>query len=102
MELKDKKVLLERVSKGGKIFTVEFIKKDGTKRLMNCRKGVVKHLHGVGNKSNSEGYDNLMVVYDLHSEGYRTINIDTLLSVKGGGETINLQGDNDNNKEGIK
>ncbi len=62
---------------GGKIFSVEFIKKDGTLRKMICRLGVKKHLKG-----GSLGYDaealNYLTVFDLQSEEYRTINVNTL------------------------
>jgi hypothetical protein len=32
----------------GQFFTVEFIKKDGTLRVMNCRTGVKKYLSNTG------------------------------------------------------
>jgi hypothetical protein len=64
----------------GKIFSVEFIKKDGTKRLMNCRLGVTKHLKGGSSTLDPEKF---ITVYDLQSEGYRAINKDSIINVKG-------------------
>lgn len=68
------------LSSNGKIFSVEFIKKDGTKRLMNCRLGVTKHLKGGNSTLNA---DKFITVYDLQSKGYRAIDKQTIISVKG-------------------
>jgi len=67
----------------GKIFGVSFIKKDGTFRAMNCRRGVKKGVKGVG-----MGYDpakfNLIPVYDMNN-GFRMINASTIqdITIKG-------------------
>lgn len=72
---------VERIlSSNGKIFSVEFIKKDGARRLMNCRLGVTKHLKGGECTLDKEKF---LVVYDLQSEGYRAINKDSIINVKG-------------------
>lgn len=75
---------------GGKIFSVEFIKKDGTLRKMVCRLGVKKHLKG-----GSLGYDaealNYLTVFDLQSEEYRTINVNTLKSITFEGVTYQIE-----------
>jgi hypothetical protein len=72
---------VERIlSSNGKIFSVEFIKKDGSRRLLNCRLGVTKHLKG---GSSTLDPDQFITVYDLQSKGYRAINVDTILNVKG-------------------
>jgi len=68
------------LNSNGKIFSVEFIKKDGTKRLMNCRLGVTKHLKGGSSTLDPEKF---ITVYDLQSEGYRAINKDSIINVKG-------------------
>lgn len=68
----------------GKIFKVTFRKKDGTFRRMNCRLGVQKDLTGKGMAYKPEDY-NLMTVYDMEKEGYRMINLNTLLYVTVGG-----------------
>jgi hypothetical protein len=72
---------------GNKIFTVEFVKKDGSIRVMNCMIGVKKHLQGGELKHNPESLNHL-IVYDMQSKGYRTININTLLKVKFEGKEL--------------
>ena len=64
-------------STNGKFFSVKFIKKDKSKRNMNCRTSVKKYLKGGINKTVdiSNGYK---TVYDMQSKGYRTINLDTI------------------------
>jgi hypothetical protein len=64
---------------GNKIFAVEFTKKDGSLRKMVCRLGVKKHLRGGELSYNPEDF-NYLVVFDLQSEEYRTINVNTLKS----------------------
>ena len=68
---------------GGKFFKAKFIKKDNTIRTMNCRKGVTKHLRG--GTSTIAHKDNLVSVYDMQAEGYRSINLDTLLELDANG-----------------
>jgi hypothetical protein len=68
------------LNSNGKIFSVEFVKKDGTKRLMNCRLGVTKHLKG---GSSTLDPNKFITVYDLQSEGYRAINKESIINVKG-------------------
>ena len=64
----------------GKIFTVTFTKKDGTTRVMNCRLGVTKHLKGGESTLNPNEY---ITVYDMQNKGYRAINRNTIIDVKG-------------------
>lgn len=71
----------------GKIFTVSFIKKDGTLRKMNCRLGVTKHLKGGELAFDPKEYD-LIPVFDLQKNAYRMINIDTLVEVSVDGESF--------------
>ena len=72
----------------GKVFGATFVKKDGSIRNINCRTGVAKHLKG-GEKRYD--YDNLLCVYDMQSRGYRTINIDTLMQLRTGGNTYHVE-----------
>lgn len=74
---------------GNKFFTVTFTKKDGTLRTMNCRLGVKKHLKG-GQKSYNDDNFNYVTVYDLVKGGYRTVNLDTIKSVKARGLKVNV------------
>ena len=64
----------------GKIFTVTFTKKDGSTRVMNCRLGVTKHLKGGESTLNPNEY---ITVYDMQNKGYRAINRQTIIDVKG-------------------
>jgi hypothetical protein len=68
------------LNSNGKIMTVKFIKKDGSLRVMNCRLGVTKHLKGGTSTLNP---DKFITVYDLKSEGYRAIDKESILDVKG-------------------
>ncbi len=72
---------------GEKIFTATFVKKDGTVRVMNCRREVKKHLKG-GERAwdfEKKGY---ISVYDLQAEDYRVINTATLIKVTANGQTL--------------
>jgi hypothetical protein len=68
------------LNSNGKIFTVTFIKKDGSTRVLNGRLGVTKHLKGGVSTLDPDQY---ITVYDLQSEGYRAINRATIIDVKG-------------------
>ena len=74
-------------TEGGKIFSATFEKKDGTIRTINCRRDVKKGVKGVGMSFDpmSKG---LLVVYDMHRKGFRTINLDKLIEAKVNGKTI--------------
>lgn len=65
---------------GNKIFSAEFIKKNGEKRRIHCRLGVKKYTNGKGLSYNQDNY-NYLTVYDLQKKAYRTLNVDTLLKV---------------------
>lgn len=69
----------------GKFFTVTFIKKDGTIRALNGRLGVTKHLKG---GQCTLDRDRFLIVYDVQSKGYRSVNVDTILSVNVDGLTV--------------
>jgi len=64
----------------GQFFTVEFTKKDGTKRIMNCRTGVKKYLSNNGKTIQiTKPIDNgILRVFDLQKNEYRSINLDTV------------------------
>jgi hypothetical protein len=70
----------------GKFITVNFIKKDGTARTLNGRIGVTKHLKGGTSTINHSKY---LVLFDMHTAGYRCVNKDTIVSVTCEGLTIN-------------
>jgi len=61
-----------------KFFTAHFIKKDNTKRILNCMTG--KRWESKTDRTqpyNPEDY-NLIKVYDLKNKGFRIINFNTL------------------------
>jgi len=66
---------------GSKIFSVQFVKKDGTIRDMVCRTGVKKDLKGIGLNYDpiSKG---LLCVFDMQKNGYRMINVNTITKIK--------------------
>lgn len=65
----------------GKIFSVEFYKKNGEYRKMLCRTDVKKYLKG-GELPFDIYEKGLVPVYDLQKEGYRVIPIDRVQSIK--------------------
>jgi len=84
-KIKKRSEILEKINLlNGKFFTVEFIKKDNTLRRMNCRTGVKKYLikNGRKIKTVSPFENGILKVYDLGAKGYRSINIDTIKSIK--------------------
>ena len=66
---------------GSQIFSVKFIKKDGSLREMVCRLGVKKHLKGgeLAYDAKSMGY---LPVFDMQKEDYRMINTNTIVEIK--------------------
>lgn len=76
----------------GKFGTVVFRKKNGDERTMRFRQGVKKYLKG-GNWSNSDSKPtdhNLVLVYDIENEAYKSFKIDSVESLKIGGETFEV------------
>ena len=65
----------------GKIFTVNFVKKDGSNRAMNCRLGVKKHLKGGVLRYNPKA-KNLLGIFDLYKQAYRMVNLTTIYRLK--------------------
>ena len=63
------------------IFTVDFIKKDGTLRTMNCRLGVTRHLKG-GELGYNAAEKNLLPVFDMVAGAYRMINVSTIIEIR--------------------
>ena len=73
----------------GKIFSAVFVKKDGEKRMIVCRRGVAKYVKGVGLKFKPEKRD-LVGVFDMHKKAYRFINLKTLEQLKFKGITYKV------------
>jgi hypothetical protein len=74
----------------GKFFTVTFVKKDGTIRNLTVRTGVTSYLTDdpricVNGTSNTTAHiPKYFRAYDIHKKGYRTINLETIMSFKCG------------------
>lgn len=64
-------------------------KTDGAERLMNCRQNVQKYFHGGVNPC--DGKDDLLPAYSMDSKGYRTIWIDGIKEIRGGGQTLRFE-----------
>lgn len=75
---------------GGKIFKVVFTKKDGTERVMVCRRGVKSHLKGGVLRYNPKDYD-LITVFDMQKKQYRSINMATIKEITVQGETYSVE-----------
>ena len=63
----------------GKIFSVSFIKKDGTERTMVCRLGVQKHLTGGKNVNDPSQH---LTVFDMHKKAYRNVALRTIYRLR--------------------
>ena len=72
----------------GKWFSCTFIKKDGSKRVMNGRIGCHKGVKGIGRKFQK---DNLVTVFDAQAKEYRMINVDTMLTFNCGNFTWKVE-----------
>jgi hypothetical protein len=71
----------------GHFFSVEFVKKDGTVRKLVGRTGVKKYLKGGENKVEGPGRP-YVTVYDVQNKGYRTVNANTVQSIKFGNDVL--------------
>jgi hypothetical protein len=73
----------------GAFFSVDFVKKDGTKRTMVCRLGVTKHLTG-GELKFDPSECGLMVVFDTTAQDYRMVNLNTMKKLKINGSSYKI------------
>ena len=64
----------------GKIFSVRFVKKDGTTRFMRCETGVTANLKG-GELPYDPTSKGLKPVFDLACKDYRMVNLNTVYEV---------------------
>lgn len=69
----------------GRIMNIVFIKKDGTRRSMNCRLRVHKGVTGKGMRYYPI-LKGLLTVYDMNKDAFRTVNLKTIERVKIAGE----------------
>jgi hypothetical protein len=73
----------------GKFFTVTFIKKDGTTRVMNARLGVKAYLKG-GELPYDAAAKGLIPVFDIPKRAYRIVNLNTITNLKIGNNEYNV------------
>jgi hypothetical protein len=75
----------------GKVFTVTFVKRsNGQERVMNCRKGVKKHLRG-GEKKYDPKSKGLVCVFDMQAGGYRSIALESITKVAMAGQVFDVE-----------
>jgi len=74
---------------GGRIFYVEFIKKDGTLRKMTARKEVHKYVTGAGMKYDPRAIG-LIPVFDMDKRAWRMVNVKTCLRIHAGGQKFTV------------
>lgn len=74
----------------GQIFSVKFIKKDGSLREMVARLGVKKHLKGGELSYNPDDY-NMITAFDMQKKAYRMISIDYIQELKVNGQTFEVK-----------
>ena len=74
----------------GKIFTVTFIKKDGSTRVMNARLGVKAYLQGGSLPYNPEE-KGLLPLFDIQIKSYRVINLRTITELTIGKKTYEVK-----------
>lgn len=85
-----KEEIVQIIKNSVDIINVKFVKKDGSTRSMNCRSKVRINLSD--NPSKKVIVDNQHItVYDMVKQGYRKINIDTIISVKKYGVVYSIQ-----------
>jgi hypothetical protein len=84
-------------SQGSKITSVEFVKKDGSYRKMLVQSAATK-THCVGDaasdsakqavETRAANYPNLLNVFDMDRKAIRSIDMDTIFSIRGGGALL--------------
>ena len=79
-QIKRRDILSLLTDNKSSIFSVVFLKKDGTIRKMLCRFGVKKHLKG-GKLAFNPLEKSLLVVFDMQKEAYRMINLETISNI---------------------
>jgi hypothetical protein len=74
----------------GKIFTVEFTKQDGTKRVMNARTRVTQYIKKAPKRKVTPNgvHTSSIKVYDMQKRAYRQINLETVTKITAVGKTF--------------
>jgi hypothetical protein len=87
VQLKDEEI--RSIFGTGKIITVYFIKSDGSKRVLNGRSGVKKHLKG-GKLPYCREKTRTIGLFELKSKAYKSIRIDRIVYFKANGKLYRL------------
>ena len=74
----------------GKLFSVTFVKKDGSIRFMLCRTGVKKYRKTLTESVKTAINPNLITVFDMQKKEYRSFHQDSVLALKTKGLTFNV------------
>jgi len=84
------KTVIETIPKGS-FFTVDFIKKDGSARTMNCRTGVKSYLNPNPTRKKYPMPENQVTVFDVIAKGYRHFDINTTKCIKACGVVFEIK-----------
>ena len=71
-------------STNGMFFSIVFLKKSGEQRTLTVRDGVESKLtlpKGQGS-NNQEAYGNLITLFDVQAGHYKSVNLDTVTSIR--------------------
>lgn len=91
MKLLINKSEIEEVIPKNKIFTVTFVKQDGTIRRLTGRKGVKKYLTDAGLRYEPESR-RMFTMFEMKSLGYRLIKLDNIQRMKINGVEYEITG----------
>ena len=90
MKTINKVIATELINKTkGRIFTVTYVKKDKSVRIMNCRLGVTKGVSGVGMAYNPATIG-MKPVFDMQKKEWRMLNLLTITELKVNKETYSV------------
>ena len=80
-----RRAIIEEVMGTGRFCTIEFNKANGDYRVLNCkRKRVPEEERKAKAKSNPE----VITVWEVNKQQYRSIRLDSIVKIKGQGEEI--------------
>lgn len=84
------------------IFTITFVKRDGSLRTMNAMLGVYKHVKNTqpevtAKRTATLVKQNMVAVYEMPMMQYRTINLDTIRVLTCKGETYYFESEEEQN-----
>ena len=78
--------IIKQFFENGKIATIQFKKKNGEERIMNCRiKRVKEEVRKNNNKKSSK---EIMTFWEISKKQYRSVRLDSIISISGRKEKI--------------